>query len=102
FWKQTFTEPTLKVVKEQPAICPDQFIEAVQPLLERKDLEGLLAHLKSQYTWDQIRALLDSDHTDAKKVALLALGLVAPSCCIAELAKHLRSNDAMVNEMAEH
>ena len=83
-------------------IDPDAFIAAVEPLLERKDMEGLLSLLKTRWTWDQIRALLDSQHIDAKKVALLALGLVAPSCCIPELAKHLRNNDPIVNEMAEH
>ena len=58
--------------------------------------------LKTHWSADQIRELLNSRHTDAKKVALLALGLVAPSCCIAEVARQLRDPDRVVNEMAEH
>lgn len=84
------------------SIDPDGFIAAVQPLLERQDLAGLLTLLKTRWTPDQIRGLLASQHTDAKKVALLALGLVAPSCCIPALAAQLKDPDPMVNEMAEH
>lgn len=74
----------------------------VQPLLERRDLGGLLALLKTRWSYDQICGLLRSGHTDAKKVALLALGLVAPACAIDELAHHLKDPDPVVNEMAEH
>src|SRR5439155_4209375 len=81
---------------------PQDFIEAVQPLLESRDLPALLALLKSRWTCDQIEELLNSKHNDAKKVALLALGLVAPSCVLPELARHLRDSDPVVNEMAEH
>ena len=101
---------TLKVVKEQPAseppafdpIDPDEFIDAVQPLLEKQDSQGLHALLKSRWSCDQIRALIASDHTDAKKVALLAVGLVAEPKCIPDLAKHLRDSDRVINEVAEH
>jgi tetratricopeptide (TPR) repeat protein len=89
-------------VASQGPIHPDCFIRLVQPLLERQDLPGLLALLKTKWSYEQIRDLLRSDHTDARKVALLALGLVAPSCCIPELAHHLKDPDKMVNEMAEH
>ena len=74
----------------------------MQPLLESKDLEGLLTLLKTRWTCDQIRGLMASNHTDAKKVALLAVGLVAEVKCIPELAQHLRSSDPVINEMAEH
>src|SRR5437867_2864621 len=65
-------------------------------------MPGLLSLLKRQWSYDQIRGLLNSRHSDAKKVALLALGLVAPSCCVPDVAAQLRDNDQMVNEMAEH
>src|SRR5687767_11647285 len=65
-------------------------------------MTGLLALLKTKWSYDQIRGLLNSRHSDAKKVALLALGLVAPSCCIPDVAAQLRDDDRMVNEMAEH
>jgi tetratricopeptide (TPR) repeat protein len=84
------------------SIEPDEFISAVGPLLEKQDLPGLLSLLKTRWSYDQIRGLLNSRHSDAKKVALLALGLVAPSCCIPDLAAQLRDDDCMVNEMAEH
>jgi tetratricopeptide (TPR) repeat protein len=90
-------------VTDTSAIDPKQFIHAVQPLLERKDLPGLMALLKSRWTYDQLRSLLHSNHhLDAKKIALLAIGLVGEKCCVNELALELRNADPMVNEMAEH
>jgi len=53
-------------------------------------MPGLLTLLKTKWSYEQICGLLRSDHTDARKVALLALGLVAPSCCIPELSHHLK------------
>ena len=84
------------------AIDPNEFIRAVQPVLERQDLTGLLSLLHSRWSCDQIRSLLHSDHLDAKKVALLAIGLVGPPKTVPELAVELRHPDRMVNEMAEH
>jgi tetratricopeptide (TPR) repeat protein len=89
-------------VHQATSIDPDAFIHTVGPLLEKQDMPGLLCLLKTQWTYDQIRGLLNSRHNDAKKVALLALGLVAPSCCIPDLAQQLRDDDPMINEMAEH
>ncbi len=83
-------------------IEPCTFIETVQPLLERQDLPGLMSLLKTRWTGDQLRGLLTGNHTDAKKVALLALGLVGTGCCLPELARQLQDPDPMVNEMAEH
>jgi tetratricopeptide (TPR) repeat protein len=84
------------------AIDPAQFVELVEPLLARKDLPGLLALLKSNWRPEQIRDLLRSPHTDAKKVALLALALVGPTCCTEELAHHLKDPDPLINDLAEH
>jgi len=83
-------------------INPSQFVELVEPLLARQDLQGLLSLLKSMWDPEQIRALLRSNHRDAKKMALLALALVGPSCCIDELAAQLTDPDGMINELAEH
>ena len=74
----------------------------VQPLLESKDLPGLLNLLKQRWSPQEIQAILRSDHADARKVALLALGLVGQRCCIPELAHHLRDADPVMNDMAEH
>jgi tetratricopeptide (TPR) repeat protein len=74
----------------------------VKPLLERKDLAGLLSLLKSRYTSAQIVSLLIGKDCDARKVAALALGLVGGKCCLKELAHQLRDPDPMVNQMVEH
>src|SRR5437867_1289050 len=90
-------------VMDVPAVIdPSEFIRAIQPLLEHQDLNGLLSLLYSRWNCDQLRTLLHSDHLDAKKVALLAVGLVGTPRSVPELAVELRHPDPMVNEMAEH
>jgi tetratricopeptide (TPR) repeat protein len=83
-------------------IDPCTFIMMVQPLLERMDLQGLLDLLKSHWKTEQIQQLMQSEHTDAKKVALLAVGLVGRGCCLPELSNHLKDPDPVVHEMTEH
>lgn len=83
-------------------IEPTQFVELVQPLLARQDVQGLCGLLKSRWHPEQFRQLLSSHHTDAKKVALLALALIGPNCCVPELAIQLRDPDPMINQLAEH
>ena len=76
-----------------PPLDSDAFIAAVQPLLERRDIEGLLQQLKTRWTCEQLESLADHGTTDAKKVAALALGLVGPGCCVMGLARLLRDPD---------
>ncbi|HEV2295885.1 MAG TPA: tetratricopeptide repeat protein [Tepidisphaeraceae bacterium] len=83
-------------------INPDTFISLVQPLLERMDLQGLHDLLKSHWKAEQLQQLMTSEHTDAKKVALLAIGLVGRACCLPELSKHLKDPDPVVHAMTEH
>lgn len=83
-------------------IEPIQFVELVEPLLAQQDVAGLLCLLKTRWQPEQIRELLRSPHTDAKKVALLALALVGPVCCAEELALQLRDPDPVINQLAEH
>lgn len=83
-------------------IEPGQFVQLVEPLLVQQDLQGLLELLKKRWQPEQLRELLRSKHTDAKKVALLALALVGPSCCVSELALQLRDSDPVINQLAEH
>ena len=85
-----------------PPIDPDAFIAKVQPLLERMDLAGLHELVKTEWKREQIEQLIQSEHTDAKKVALLAIGLVGKACCLPHLVKHLRDPDPVVHEMTEH
>ena len=85
-----------------PPIDPNHFVSAVQPLLEGKDLKGLLALLKANWTSAQITSLLGGRHEDARKVAALALSLVGCKHCVGDLAERLRDPDPVVNAMAEH
>ena len=97
----SFSEPSIKSVNANP-IQPEEFVAAVQPLLERKDLAGLLHLLKSRWKADDIVALLKCRHCDARKVAALALSLVGGPCCVPPLVEQLKDADRVVNEMAEH
>jgi tetratricopeptide (TPR) repeat protein len=90
------------MVRVLTQIEPQQFIQLVQPLLEANDLSGLLALLKQRWAPQDIVDLLRSDHIDARKLALLALGLVGERCCVRELAHQLRDPDPAVNGIAEH
>lgn len=80
----------------------DRFVATVQPLLQCKDVKGLRELLKANWTSDQILGMLTCDHCDARKVAALALALVGKKCCVDALARQLRDEDPMINQMAEH
>jgi tetratricopeptide (TPR) repeat protein len=84
------------------AINPTEFVKAVQPLLETRDLAGVLALCKSRWSAEQIVNLLACDQEDARKVASLALSLVGCDTCLPALAKQLKDVDPMVNQLAEH
>jgi tetratricopeptide (TPR) repeat protein len=74
----------------------------VKPVLERKDLTGLLALLKSRWTAQQIVSLLSGPNDDARKVAALSLALVGCQHCLPALAEQLKDSDPLVNQMAEY
>lgn len=84
------------------AINPIDFISRVQPLLEQRDLPGLLNLLKTQWTYEQIKELMLSPHHDARKVALLALSLVGGKCAIPVVVENLKDSDPCTNQVAEH
>lgn len=86
----------------EPAIEPAQFVALVQPMLETRDVEGLVGVLKRNWTAEQITALLSCPQEDARKVAALALALVGCKGCISALADQLRDPDPLTNQMAEH
>lgn len=85
-----------------PAINPDEFVALVQPLLEERDLAGLVALVKGRWVPEQIYEVLNSDHLDARKVALLGMSLVGQKCCLPQVAQQLADPDPVVREMAEH
>jgi tetratricopeptide (TPR) repeat protein len=78
------------------------FVDTVQPLLEQRDLQGLVSLLKTSWSSQQIVPLLQSPNGDARKVAALALSLVGKRCCTSELVDALKDRDPMVSQMAEH
>jgi tetratricopeptide (TPR) repeat protein len=84
------------------SVDPIQFVQAVQPVLERRDLPGLLALLKNRWTGEQIVAILVGRNADARKVAALSLALVGCRKCLPPLAEQLKDPDPMVNQLAEH
>ena len=66
-------------------------------------MPGLCRLLEANWTCEQIEALVNSEHTDAKKVALLAVGLVGDDECLPKLARQLRESHCPVTyELAEH
>lgn len=79
-----------------------QFIAAVQPMLEGKDLQGLHEFLKSHWTLEELIGFLGSGDNDVSKVAALCLALVGGRCCLKQVAAQLHHSDPMVNQMAEH
>lgn len=83
-------------------IDPTQFVQLVQPLLASKDLQGLCHLLKTRWTPEQILDLIRCGDIDARKVALLAAGLVGPVCCACQIADSLRDPDRLINDLAEH
>lgn len=85
-------------------IQPEEFIRLVQPLLEQKDVTRLFGLLKSRWTPDQIVELISDPAApcDARKVALLALGLIGTKCCVQVIADQLRDEDPVMRELAEH
>jgi tetratricopeptide (TPR) repeat protein len=86
---------------ERP-IDPEAFISAVEPLLKAQDLKGIHSLFTTRWTCEQFEGLLGSSHTDAKKVAILALGLVGRRCCVEDLARALHDPDPVVHQLAEH
>jgi tetratricopeptide (TPR) repeat protein len=85
-----------------PLIEPSQFVAMVQPLLERQDAAGLLQLVRTHWTKEQLRSILECNDLDARKVACLALALAGEKCSIPCVAKQLQHHDPVVNQMAEH
>jgi len=89
-------------VNTLPSIESAQFVSAVQPLLEGKDLKGLHELLRSRWTITELTSFLACDDDDVRKVAALALAYVGGKCCVDPVAAQLRHEDPVVNQMAEH
>jgi tetratricopeptide (TPR) repeat protein len=70
--------------------------------LERQDAAGLLELVRTRWTKEQLKSILECDDLDARKVACLALALAGEKCSIPCVAKQLQHPDPVVNQMAEH
>ncbi len=85
-----------------PSIDPKTFVAAVQPLLESRDLNGLLDLLRERWRPEQIVALLGCPCRDAQNVAALSLSLIGGKHCVDAVAARLKDEDPIVNQVAEH
>jgi tetratricopeptide (TPR) repeat protein len=83
-------------------IEPAEFVGALKPLLQTRNPAALCQFLNQRFSLDQITGFLDCHYPDARKVACLALSLVGDKYCIPLLARQLRDQDPMINQMAEH
>lgn len=90
------------MVNDTAAINSQEFVAAVQPLLERRDVAGLHDLLCKRWSKEQIVSVLRGRDQDARKVGLVALSLVGCCKCLCELSRHLQDPDPVVNQMAEH
>lgn len=81
---------------------PAQFVQAVKPLLESKDVPGLISMLRYRWSSEQLAEMLECDDPSARKVALLAVSLVGDASMVEMLTRQLKDSDPVVNEMAEH
>jgi tetratricopeptide (TPR) repeat protein len=84
------------------AIEPQAFVSVVRPLLESNDTHGLIQTLRLRWNCGQIARLLAHSDSDAKKVALVCLGMVGDRSCIETVAPQLADADPTINQMAEH
>jgi len=84
------------------AIEPASFVSVVRPLLESNNVRGLVDALQQRWNCGQIARLVNSGNHDARKVALLCLGMVGKRDCIEIIAAQLCDADATINQMAEH
>lgn len=65
-------------------------------------MRGLEHLLRTRWTHDEIKSVLDSENLDARKVACLAVALVGSKCCIPFMVEQLKHDDPVLNQMAEH
>lgn len=86
----------------EDTIEPDRFVELVTPLLQSKDMQGLIELCRRNWTDEQIVGVLSGGHRDARKVAALALSLVGSRSSLPALTRALKDPDPMVNQMVEH
>lgn len=83
-------------------INPTRFVKALVPLLAVNDVTGLQSVLKRRFCIEQIIELLHCEQSDARKLAIISLGLVGNSCCCGQVANQLQDPDPVVIAMAEH
>lgn len=78
------------------------FVATLKPLLERRDLHGLVMAVRSRWETGQIVPLLSCECDEARKIALLTLAWVGDKSCIRPLLKLLKDDDEVIYATAEH
>ena len=56
-----------------------EFVRQVCPIIERRDIEALVCHLRCHWPNKDLRGLLGCGHDEAVKAALLCLSMVGDS-----------------------
>jgi tetratricopeptide (TPR) repeat protein len=79
-----------------------QFVDIIRPLLETKNVAALTTALCRHWTNRDLARFLRCEVSDARKVALLAVGLVGTAELVNAVAEQLKNPDPAVNSVAEH
>jgi tetratricopeptide (TPR) repeat protein len=80
----------------------ETFVATIKPLLERRDLTGVVNAVRSRWEVSQLIPLLNGPMLDARKLALLTLSWVGDNSCILPIVKQLRDPDEVIHNTAEH
>lgn len=86
---------------ETQADC-QQFVRFVSPLVERRDVHGLIALVQRHWSVEHLTQLLSGPCDDARKLSALVLSLIGDDTSLHELAHQLHHTDPVVCQMAEH
>ena len=79
-----------------------EFVRQVCPIIERRDIEALVCHLRCHWPNKDLRGLLGCGHDEAVKAALLCLSMVGDSGDCETVSKVLKEGDADTSMLAEH
>ncbi len=86
---------------ETQADC-QQFVRYVSPLVERRDVHGLISLVRQHWSVDHLTQLLSGPSDDARKLSALVLSLIGDDSSLHELAQQLHHPDPVVCQIAEH
>jgi tetratricopeptide (TPR) repeat protein len=79
-----------------------QFVEEVRPIMERRDSDAFLQHLRQFWPAERLRDLLACGHEDAVYAALAGLTFVGTMPDCPAVAALLHDDDGLTADLAEH